>query len=91
VTADTESTEVCYKCQGERGAVSIEGPHTLWHPCFRCGNTGVLPVGSLADDTAKTCPECLGAGGADVDSEDGPYFRQCRACKGSGLRPEAFA
>lgn len=85
----TEAIEPCYKCGGEAGAWEAEGPHAVWHPCYRCGDSGVLPAGSRATDLAATCPECLGAGGANVDSEDGPYFRQCRPCKGRGLREGA--
>ena len=82
--------EQCYKCQGEGGEPSLEGPHQLWHPCFKCGNTGRLPAGTYEADMARRCPTCLGAGGEQCQSEEDPqpggWWENCGDCRGSGLR-----
>jgi DnaJ-class molecular chaperone len=77
--------EECYRCGGEAGFHEVEGPHDVWMPCYRCGNTGLLPVGSRAADDAKTCKACEGEGVLWVDHpEDGRVSYNCRNCGNTG-------
>jgi len=85
---DAGLTEPCFKCQGSGGQYEAEGPYTVFMPCYRCGTTGQLALGTLAEEVARQCPDCAGAGGQDEqnweDPQPGGAWRNCRTCRGTG-------
>lgn len=47
-----DSLEYCNACGGNGGCPGSDFGDTGWHPCFRCGTTGLLPAGTAEREAA---------------------------------------